>query len=187
MRNWLGEINSEGGPLIIGDLEDLAQWNGIFGDGSDYDQLFDLPYLNGDPGVTAIRMGDADVIVWEIEGAGTSDVFRTSDGLTVVRSWPIDQDGRYINSALSELPLTHAQFLSHILVYSETLVISWSVEDIGSFVKPSFIDAAIPLGELSVGGSALLVHLSNGRYEVACDKVFSPLGKGRRCRLVKSS
>lgn len=86
MMNYLGYINTDGGPLIIADSNIINDWNGI--EGNDYVDLcnvfdYDLT-LEGFP----INFKSNSPIAWELEGGGTVDIYKneTDDAMLLLNT-----------------------------------------------------------------------------------------------------
>jgi hypothetical protein len=123
----LGYINAESGPLLIVDGALASVWTGI--EGSDYKRacaLFDgNPKLDG----CEIAVGVGRGIVWEMHGAGTSEVFRDSKStIVIVRPWLCDPKNRDALMSLAEQPLNQPVLIGNLSVESATIAIFWAAE-----------------------------------------------------------
>src|SRR5579871_680659 len=84
---YLGAVSSEGGPLLLADARLARDWRGSDEDGSDYARACDLFAGEERPG-GPISIGQGQGIVWDLEDAGTADVFRVETGrIVLVGAW----------------------------------------------------------------------------------------------------
>ena len=72
-------IGSEGGPILIGDLDRIKEWRGIEAGGSDYDSLCDS--ILG----KEIYLADSSLIAWDISGAGVVHMSLKEREITLIR------------------------------------------------------------------------------------------------------
>jgi hypothetical protein len=133
-----------------------------------------------------IAVGAGQVLVWELGGPGTADVFRKSDAEIVLsRGWyetttPSDETV----ASLASVPLSErAVLLGELDVDSGTLVILWAPESGGCVQSTEVPPDGVPTGEVSMGGTALMVAVRPGRYACIHDEVEAAPADGRRCHL----
>lgn len=85
---WCGNASSEGGPILVADVDGYATWPGLTPEleaaaySSGYVDLAPVPMANGQIG-----------LLYEILGAGVADVAAGDGELIVARGWYDDEDG----------------------------------------------------------------------------------------------
>src|SRR5439155_2136638 len=82
----IGVVNAEGGPLLLADFRFAQSWHGAEGDSSDYQRACDA--LDSEPRLEGIEIpiSEGRGVLWEMEGAGTADIFRMSENhIAIVR------------------------------------------------------------------------------------------------------
>lgn len=181
--DYLGLINAEGGPIIVGDALVLSQWTGV--EGTDYDRacaLFDAdPKLEG----AEIKVGMGDAIVWEMEGGGTAFVFRaTQFHHIVVRLWPTDPLDKEAPHVIADQPFKPTTRLGALPIESGILAILWAAEDGTTIELPTSIEAGHPTGEMALEDAGLVIRVTPKAFVCFHDRVETPVGIGRRLHLV---
>jgi hypothetical protein len=184
---FLGTVSSEGGPILLADASVAQAWNGVHGDGSDYERVCVL--LDQTPDGARILIGSGEGLLWDAGGPGTVDIVRKSSSeLVLFRSWsdiPLEaMQAAAIDG--SRLPVaSDATRLGRLRVDS-ALAILWSVESGRGVDSSGREEVSIPR-KLSVGGSGLVVTLNPGVYAITCDGLVLPEGWARRCIIAADS
>jgi len=181
--DYLGYINAEGGPLLLMDSVLVPYWKGI--EESDYNRacaIFDNnPEIQG----AEIDIGPGRGVLWEMQGAGTADVFKHSEShICVTRIWPHDPKDSRAPQLIAEQPLRRDHHIGDLLVESGVLVILWAPEN-GSGIK-LLPDAAVsrPTGDMAIDTAGLIVRVPRSSFSCFHDTVEVPAGVGRRLHLV---
>ncbi len=188
----LGTVSSEGGPLLIADAETAQNWRGFDEDedeeNGDYQLACDaLDAVPSSPGV-ALKIGDANFVVWEMGGSGVADVMRISASeIMIVRTWLDEGNGLPTTMELVAFPASERSHFADLTVHCGVLAILWAPEN-GSCILPADIteieDCQEPSSDIAINGSSLLVRLSNGNYSFFHDEVELETGESaRRCHI----
>ena len=180
MSKLLGTVSSEGGPLLIADATFIQSWRGIDDGGADYDRACELSGNGGE-----ITLGAGHGVLWEM-GPGTATVVRQSESTLVLScGWfeTADPDDESFVS-LASLPLSDLSVaLGEVTVHSGTLVILWAPEN-GRCVESTVVPSdGIPTGEMSMGGTGLIVAVRPGRYAFLHDEVETDHAGAQRCHV----
>jgi hypothetical protein len=179
----LGYINTEGGPVLVVDGASASAWNGI--DGSDYKNVCAL--FDGNPALEGgeIAVGGNKGIVWEMCGAGTADVFRsTASHIVIIRSWLHDPLDRHASMTLAEQPLSQPTRIGSLSADSMTIAILWAPERGQGFHLPPGLNVARPIGELSIDSAGLVVRAPGKRLHCFHDQVENSAGSARRLHIL---
>ena len=177
----LGYINTEGGPLLIADAAVAKFWEGTYGDGADYKRACKV--FDDEPDVEggAININNQAGLLWEMDGAGTADVFM-SDHLVIVRTWPTDQSENTTPSLLANEPLQNSFELGNLTVDTGAIAVFWAAEN-GKNIQPLKVP---PIKTAIPHNSGLITRVDNGTYSCLHDEVETKLGVARRLHLIKS-
>lgn len=184
---FVGYVSCEGGPLIIGDASIVRTWRGYVNDdvADDYKRVcavFDNdPQYEGGP----IEVGSGQVVTWEMQGAGTSFVYEApGDGLIIVRPWVDDPDADdSVIEEAAQLPLTNRVALGDLEVATGAILIMWATMSGLSFSDAELAVTGEPIGDLSMGETALVVTTPHKHFHLIHDYVEGPFGQARRCHL----
>lgn len=183
--DFLGYINAEGGPLLVADSVLVPYWKGI--EGKDYDRacaIFD--HCHETEGAE-IDIGTGKGIVWEMQGAGTVDVFKHSEThLCISRIWPHDPKDSSAPQMIADQQLRCDQHIGNLLVESGRLVILWASEDGSSIGLTSDADVSRPTGDMAIDTAGLVVRVSRSSFACFHDSVEVSAGLGRRLHLIAS-
>lgn len=172
--------------MILGDVSVIRAWE-VQEDGSDYERACELLELNSEGG--PIEVGSGTAMLWELFGGGIADIWLTKHGILLVRSWLEDATDDAAAAELAALPPNSPQDMGDIRVDSGTLAILWAPESglaCQSISLPPGL-AEEPSGDLSMGGTGLLLGVSQGTYSCFHDEVTSARGQARRCHLIDAS
>ena len=178
----LGHVSTEGGPLLVIDRDDLAQWQGI--EGKDYARADQLLALQR-PGAE-IDVGPVKGILWDMP-TGTAYIFRVRDGsLLINRPWPRSNDPETAsvdNNALAQLPRDQVRRFGTLNVRSSWIAVLWAPEP-GLEIFEAAPQDGLELS-LSVGNSAIVVRLSAGAYGCYHEEVRLEGASAWRCWLIR--
>ena len=179
----VGHVSGEGGPLLLADAHLLVGWRGTEEGGADYARaasLFDEQ--DPEPDGVEIPLGAGHGVLWEMHGAGTTDVFREDDDVYLVRSW-LDDESALPDLAEAE-PFEQTR-LGAIDVRSGALAILWAAESAICLDPESVAHGGRPGFATSIDGAALILRVPPGRYAFFHDEVELPGGFARRCRVTR--
>jgi hypothetical protein len=162
-------LNAEGGPLLCVDAGAAARWNGAEGDAQDYGNLCAVIDAQPEFSATITPIAGLPGVVWEMQGAGTADVFVGDDGrITVVRAW-LGEDANDAVEALADTEPVSRMVLGVIDVPSGVLAVFWSVES-GRTI-PQHIDSRFKqIDGTAVKGSVFVLKAATSRY-TCCDEL----------------
>jgi hypothetical protein len=174
----LGSVSTEGGPLLLSDLDSVGDWTGS--DGGDYDRacrLLDSQAQGGE-----IMVGRHTGLIWGVP-TGTTDIWRLDTAkFVLVRGW-LDSDSQADQLRdLALIPRSVSVPLGRLAVLSGWLVIAWATENGAGVARVSPADG-LPL-DLSVGGSALVARIAAGQYSCSQDEVRKDAATAIRCWIV---
>ena len=172
---FFGTVSGEGGPLVFADASRIGIWDGI--DGSSYEELCSFLEIEGNEQGGKITPGGEELIVWELQGAGTADVLRASNGsLLIIRSWLNSSEGT--NEVFTSQPRSKdATLLGEIQIKSDFLGVLWAPEN-GSCVEE--LSEGRPSGEMSLDDGGWIVRCESGNYSFWHDNVQTADGDARR-------
>jgi hypothetical protein len=183
MTDFLGYIDAEGGPLLVADSSLVSYWKGI--EGEDYARACALFDSNPETEGAEIDIGTGKGIVWEMQGAGTADVFKHSEShLCITRIWPHNLKDSRAPQLIAEQPFRSDRRIGNLLVESGVLVILWAPEN-GSSIR-LLPDAAVsrPTGDMAIDTAGLVVRVSRSFFACFHDYVETSAGNGRRLHLI---
>ncbi|WP_309387774.1 hypothetical protein [Cerasicoccus frondis] len=139
-------VSSEGGPILVGDLNRIKKWSGIESGGQDYDTLCEISI-----GKEIVSL-DTSLLSWDMQGAGTVHLSLKEREVTLVRFW-------------SDIPITHElidliaeteEFVDteyRLSTPSKCIGFLWSPED-GRTLEELEEKHGIPEGDFSMRGTA---------------------------------
>ena len=146
MKQTLPYINSEGGPILIGDCQRMRLWRGIAEDGSDYDMACQATDTSN------IGVIDDTAIAWDFGGPGTADILSDAGSLTLLRYWA-DHDIEEGECRQLEAQIKFEQTDVRLSIPSGTILLLWATED-GRTITEIDGDSGYPEGDFSMGGVA---------------------------------
>lgn len=164
MSTQLSHVSSEGGPVLIGDYEDMHHWNG--GEFSLYQEACQVKEF----GVKEIAFDGKKSLVWDFGGAGTAYLAKSEPRTTMlVRHW---SDGELPDSEIVGLATNpSAQIATATLtVTSGIVLLLWAAEDARQLVPPE-AGFGNPKG-LAIGDGGCFIALAPGRYEAVSAHYF---------------
>lgn len=169
MITYLGNISTEGGPLIIADSNIINNWNGV--EGNDYVQLcniFDSDLtLEGFP----ITFKSNSPITWELEGGGIVDIYKNETEIILVKIWQSD-DIKIDRTELATIPISEKHIhIGNLIINATYLLIFWATESL----KNAFLDYSkhygILNGDFAFDNSSLYIKTSVKEFSCICDNV----------------
>ena len=179
--NYINNIDTEGGSLLIADATVAQKWRGTEGDGKDYDRA---SKFTDDSPAQIIDIDHELAIAWDVEGEGTVDVFNDKQRTLIVRAWLDDEGGIGEITKLAKLPLINGINIGSVEITSGILAILWSAES-GECIESLDIDQhARPTGEMATDSSGLLIRIANGRYLFVHDEVEIKDDTALRCHII---
>jgi hypothetical protein len=181
MLDYVDNVDSEDGPLLIADARAARLWRGSDGNGSDYERAY-KPLLSGAPGTT-IPIDSHQAVIWELGGAGTADVFYEKRvQIRIVRAWVDNKD---IIDVLADAPLNknHTN-LGAIEVSSGVLAILWAPENGQCIESLRVSQSSRPSGEMATDSAGLLLKVPKGQYTCLHDEVEKGGEAARRCHII---
>ena len=179
----IGYVSTEGGPLLVGDLDLARSWRGAFGDGADYGRACQaLETAAGARGVQ-IEVNGKPAIVWDMP-TGIAEVWRlTANSLVLSRPWFADNvDVDLVGYQLATLPAQTQVVLGNLDLSSGWLLVMWAAEDGGDVIHIDPIDGLTL--NLSVGDAGVIAALPAGRYACYHDEVGDGSSTSQRCLIV---
>lgn len=189
MVKYLGYIDAEGGPIIVVDLNLAPLWRGTDDDGEDYRRACE--FFDANPAVEggAISIASGTGTIWELNGAGTVDIFEVGNNcLTIIRPWldaPQHEPSDQILPRLAEAKLVDPIELTELEVPSAEIVILWAAES-GIGAKSIIGEKMVrrPTEGLSLDTGALIVPTKAGKYTCLHDTVTVAGSEARRLHLI---
>ncbi|HCE46498.1 MAG TPA: hypothetical protein DET40_23380 [Lentisphaeria bacterium] len=167
-------INSEGGPILIGDCERVKLWRGAAEDGEDYRKLCD--YLAN----SRIAPIDSNLIAWDF-GAGTAELLVAANSISIIQFWTDEgMDSDELQKIDDFIPFQFAGL--QLQIPSHTMILLWAPED-GRLIKGFHSDAGDPEGDFSMGGVVHFEKVSSSLFDVMC---FDGEIAGQPCRALKA-
>jgi len=170
----VGDVSTEGGPLLLADWSAVGGWTGT--DGDDYDRLC-RRFDDGEPDAIQVDEPGVRALAWDVP-TGTTEVWRVGpNSIALCRVWleQTAQDGR----ELAGLPFSQTTRLGSLSVVSGWLAVFWATATGDDVVSKSPTDGQEL--DLVVGGDGLIVSLEPGDYECVADEVAASSGSARRC------
>ena len=181
----LGHVDTEGGPLLLCDLNLAQDWHGVEHGGADYARA--CAYLDAHPDAEGgeLPVGNGNALLWEMAGAGTAFVFRSAENeLLIVRAWLLDVSAS--DEAILELataPAKVAAEIGELRIESEGIIILWATDD-GCEVSTQAGVRGDAFSESEANQSeAIVARMSAGNYRACHEGTSSDAGTVRRLRL----
>lgn len=182
----LFSVNAEGGPLLLGDRQLVSTWRGA--DAADYDRLCDA--YDATPGAPGFEfpLGAGTGVTWEMEGAGTADVFGRNDGtLVVIRAWLADGLGANEQAdalrALAEARGSDALRIGTLRVPTGMLALLWAPESGAELPDEITADFERVAKNTAIEGSVFLVKANAPGFDCTHDEVSAGGSQARRLTL----
>jgi hypothetical protein len=153
----LPHISSEGGPLLIADVDALRNWSGCYDVSDDYSRACGAIRSEG-IGV----LGDR-ILVWDIEGGGTAYLTQYDDrSFELLRFWTTDDPDDDAIRELARLTKPTGERASVRITASPAIVV-WACED----TRPMVVTAipGVPKGDWSMGGIVYCFPVVSGTYQ----------------------
>jgi hypothetical protein len=185
--NYLGYVNTEGGPLLISDVALVCHWNGIVG--TDYNRACALYDADETLEGIEIEIKDGKAFLWEMRGAGTAEIFKINDNhLVIVRIWPTDPLDSSVTRLIAGEPLKEIKRLGNLTIETCALAVLWAAEDGTCIEFPANIksESGRPIGEIMIDDSGLMLSVRCKKFTCVHDEVETAFGSGRRLHLIAS-
>jgi hypothetical protein len=179
----LGHVSTEGGPLLVGDRDDVVSWRGVEEPGDDYRRACEVLDLQPTAGGGTVPVGAGAGVIWDMP-TGTAHVWRRRPNEIVIsRAW-VDAD-QNMASFLASLPLEDPVPLGDLIVRSGWIVVLWAAAE-GAGVADVAPSDALSLS-LVIGNDALIASLGASRYVCYRDEVADGDSSARRCWIVPAA
>lgn len=181
----IGYINTEGGPLILIDAFLAPKWKGIEEDGTDYKRACSLFDSNQILEGGIIPIEDSHALLWEMEGAGTADVFKKDENhFFIVRTWPVNPQDESFAESLAEMTPENLIEIGELLVPSNNLVILWATESGKCVESVEISKSGLSNDSRGIGDSGFIFPLRSHHVRCFHDKVETNRGLGRRLHII---
>ncbi len=181
--NHLFSINAEGGPLLCLDANGALAWRGAEGDGGDYNNL--CLSIDAEPNFSAklIAMGGVPCVVWEMQGAGTADVFVDSSGMIrILRAWLAEDTADELQNLADGEAHSRGE-IGEIDVRSGVLAVFWAAES--GEQMPQDIDVLFKeAGGSAIDESTFAIKVASGRYKCFDEFIEAGQSQARRLTLI---
>lgn len=183
MIAYLGNISTEGGPLIVVDSNIINNWNGV--EGNDYVELcnvFDSDLtLEGFP----INFKSNSPITWEQEGGGIVDIYKNGTGVILVKSWQSDDNPKIDETELATIPISEEHIpIGNLIINTSYLLIFHSTESLENACLDDSKHYGILNGDFAFDNSNLYIKTSVKEFSCICDKVDINKNCARRLHLI---
>lgn len=170
IMDYIGYINTEGGPLIIADSKAINNWDGI--DGDDYEQLCsvydsDLS-LEGFP----VAFKDYSSITWELDGGGVVRIYRDKDDIYLIKSWVTDDKQNIDDTDLLTIPASKEQLnIGNLRLYTRYVIIFWATESLYNVEFDHKKQSGVPNGSFAIDNSILFFKTLVKEYDCIYDEI----------------
>ena len=162
MTQTLPYINSEGGPILIGDYQRMLRWRGIAEDGSDYDMACHVTDLSN------IGVIDDTAIAWDFGGPGSAYILSEAGSLTLLRYWA-DHNIEESEYRQLEAQIRFEQTGVRLNIPSGTVLLLWATED-GRTITEIDGDSGYPEGDFSMGGVAHFQKMNGTDFTIVVSR-----------------
>jgi hypothetical protein len=185
---YCGAIDSEDGLLLFGDAAILHLWRGNNSEPIASTQL-ESALGDGAPG-TNIPIAHKSGVIWDLEGPGTTDVFRDQmpGKIILVRSWLEDPLESETESeavlGLGSLSFSPDVAFAEFQIESGTLAILWPTESGECIREIGPFEYSLEKRDMMTASSGMLVPVEKGHYQCFHDNVETLQGEARRCTIV---
>ncbi|MBI0329104.1 hypothetical protein [Burkholderia plantarii] len=179
----MGSVGAEGGPLLIIDAKLAYRWGGV--DTDDYDRACTLFDENGRAEGMEVRVGDANGLLWELNGPGLAYII--NEGVVcLIRAWlneGVDELAAISRFAEIERDKNSAT-IGVLAVKSKKIAVMWAAES-GDAIQ-SAIDFEVDRDnkKTSINDSSIVFSVEKEFYEAFCDTVSGEHGRARRIFLI---
>ncbi len=178
LMRCLGDVSTEGGPLLIADHAIAKAWAGIDGDGRDYSRACEV-LDGGDAPGAMLQVSTGSAVIWDMP-TGTAEIWRESpDHLCISRPWLSPNDADDQSKLLARLPSQVTTPIGRFEVTSGWIVIVWAAESGRDYRDVEPTDGRCL--NLSVGAAGIIVALPPGHYQCRHDEVREPSSMTNRC------
>jgi hypothetical protein len=180
----LGYVEAEGGPLILMDSALARSWTGS--ESNDYARACEFFDSHPEAKGGAISVGSGRALVWEMNGAGTANIYKVDgNGIMVVRAWFAGRVESSTPTILAEEPSENLTALGDLEVNSDAIVILWATEN-GHSIGDSTAKKARRPQSLNLDTAGLIVPLMPGKYKAKHDLVKRSGSEAQRLHLTLS-
>jgi len=156
MQTQLPYVSSEGGPILIGDFDDLRYWNG------NDSTLYTRACLVEEFSVMPIEFNGKNGLVWDFSGPGTAFLLKSGEIEAVFLKYWSDAE-LPDNSILDLFESGRGRVATaSVSVKSGAVLVVWAAEDARRVVPPE-AGLGRPKG-FAIDGSGYLIQLAVGRY-----------------------
>lgn len=163
----IGFINTEGGPLLLIDSALARSWAGV--EGHDYERACEVFDWHPGANAAAISVGSGSGLIWEMNGAGTANIYKTEDnGIVIVRAWLARNAETSELKTFAEEPTENLAELGVMEVDSNAIVILWATES-GCGVNDSASQQIRRPQQMNLDNAGLIIPLTSGQYEAKHD------------------
>jgi hypothetical protein len=189
---WIGRVGSEGGPLMVADLDSFAEWPGDEGD-FDHDPLDKKP-------AAVIPFNDKKAVFWEPSSPGTISVGASPDRSEIVLLHAIVDDDADTVAFKKQLEAPcQESACGQLKMESDVAVVSWtpvSAEEIADETFDGSLEEGVrdaikskKIVELdgNIGGIGIAFGVKPGKFEVSAGTHKTAAATFRWCRLTRKS
>jgi hypothetical protein len=180
----VGEVSSWGDPLLVVDAASAREWRGAGPDGKSPEYRRACRAI-AKASVTPFSSGAVRGFLWDVQGEGTVYVFRTPEGLMLVRPWMEDGDDEEETAGI----LAAVPSAKTISAGSQSFL-SGGVAFLGSAYDARELPMKVSRKGVNSHGEdseALLVAAPRGTCRLRCDRVKRPEGQAVRMFLTWGS
>lgn len=166
--NQVGDVCTEGGPLLIGDYTILRTWNGI--ENSDYENLISI--LGEDD--VLYRVSGQSVAVWEPEGGASVSIHQSEDSIMLIKSYEeLFENNKYAQYSDKNMDIKNAVNIGNIQIESGVLLVLYSTESgvLSIPIENKNIVTRLK-GDFAFETSTLAIPVSNGAYFCVSDYIY---------------
>ncbi|MCW3098388.1 MAG: hypothetical protein JWL77_4006 [Chthonomonadaceae bacterium] len=187
--NYYGVVDSEEGLLLFGDANTLHHWRGLENEQAQVDQI-EVILESGQPGLN-ISIEDGMGVIWEMEGAGTTDVFISdiAEDIMLVRVWlegsEDSESETQIITDFSVTPVASNPVFAEFEVRSGCLGILAPSESGECINSQDSIHYFLSVEDMATESSGTLLPCANGRYQCFHDSVQLGSAEARRCYITR--
>jgi hypothetical protein len=160
MKPGLPTVSSEGGPILIGDLERVRKWRGVDETGTSPDYLLACNKVRS----SAFANIDDSLLVWNFGGPGTGFLVRTNEMISFIRVWANEEVTDHMIIELTrKIEFSPAE--NHLRIFSGTIVFLWAPED-GRSIAITNGDSGVPSGDFCMDGTAFFMKVGQGVFGI---------------------
>jgi len=187
--NYYGVVSSEEGLLLFGDAKTLQQWRGLENEQAQVAQIKTILEAE-QPGLN-LSIEDGLGVIWEMEGAGTTDVFISAiaEDIMLVRVWLEGSEDAesetQIITDFSAMPMASSPVFAEFEVRSGYLAALAPSESGECITSQDGNRYSLSVEDMATEGSGTLLPCANGRYQCYHDSVQLGAAEARRCYITR--